>query len=212
MNNKYRFSIWSSIVIAVLISAITFSIVSCGESDAYKGIFDLMGIWGIVVIVVIILVIPIIVYLVFYVVEHLIRRASQPKLKKEIIQDANSNLKKQPYVNPNLKEYPYFECRDCGASFEIDPKKAEATIYVCCPNCNKKLLAWSDYGFGPVWPAQIYHGSEIILNISDSGDLKIIDKNHKRVKMDIPYRLLKNDYANHMKICEYVFKTYINKK
>lgn len=206
MNNKYKISLKNSIFLGFLIAMISFSLTYCTEDDAYKdenGSMTILGIW------VIMIVILIIIYSILCLVEHRTRRNSKSNSEKNIVQYDDSKSKKYSYVNPNLKNYPYFECRDCGASFEIDPTQAWPTIYVCCPKCNKNLLGLSDYGFGPVWPAQIYHGSDVILKITESRNLEITDKNNKIVKVNIPYYLLKNNYHNHMRICEYVFTNYI---
>ena len=57
------------------------------------------------------------------------------------------------------------QCRHCSFEYEYDHEKA-ANLITFCPNCHSYDHLECEYGFGPVVPCTIYHGSKKIGMVS----------------------------------------------
>ena len=51
------------------------------------------------------------------------------------------------------------QCKRCVFEYEFEPF---ANLITFCPSCNKYDYLSCEYGFGPVVPCRIYHGSKVI--------------------------------------------------
>ena len=51
------------------------------------------------------------------------------------------------------------QCEKCGFEYEFEPF---ANLITFCPSCNKYDYLSCEYGFGPVVPCRIYHGSKVV--------------------------------------------------
>ena len=101
-------------------------------------------------------------------------------------------------------------CNNCNIEFEInyDSPENEHTTYIICPKCKKQVYASSDFGFGPVWPANMYLGNKLLLTVTFLSDnhYEITYKSSLEKVIAIPKRYSKNNYQHHIKILEYIHK------
>ena len=102
------------------------------------------------------------------------------------------------------------KCDNCNIEYEINYDSPENvhTTYVICPKCKKKIYAASDFGFGTVWPAYMYWGSDLLLGVTFFNDNQYEIKNGSNFKKEIiiPKRYVKSNYEYHFKILEYIHK------
>ena len=101
-------------------------------------------------------------------------------------------------------------CDNCNIEYEINHDSPEnvATTYVICPKCKKEIYAASCFGFGPVWPAYMYLGSNLFLIVTFFNDnqYEIKDGSNFKKEIIIPKRYVKGNYKYHFKILEYIHK------
>ena len=101
-------------------------------------------------------------------------------------------------------------CDNCNIEYEINHDSPENvhTTYVICPKCKKEIYAASDFGFGPVWPAYMYLGSNLFLIVTFFNDnqYEIKDGSNFKKEIIIPKRYVKGNYKYHFKILEYIHK------
>lgn len=103
------------------------------------------------------------------------------------------------------------KCNKCNIDYNTNccyPAESEHTTYIICPKCKKRIYGVSDYGFGPVWPAHMYYGNDLVLRVTFSSkkeyEIKYEFNNNK--KISIPQKYLNNNYKYHFEILDYIYK------
>ncbi|MBR5799121.1 MAG: hypothetical protein IKY23_03575 [Lachnospiraceae bacterium] len=59
------------------------------------------------------------------------------------------------------------KCEKCGFEYEYE---AFGNLIAFCPNCNEYDYLSCEYGFGPVVPCRIYHGSNVVGMVTYNDD------------------------------------------
>ena len=110
-----------------------------------------------------------------------------------------------------MKRKSVVKCHKCKIEYEIQyevPSENVHTTYVICPRCRRKIYCASDFGFGPVWPAYMYNGNELILSVEflPNNECLINEGINLSREIKIPKIYLINNYVCHTKILDFIYK------
>lgn len=100
-----------------------------------------------------------------------------------------------------------FKRRCCKCSFEYE-YEGFANLISFCPNCNSYDFMECEYGYGPVVPCRIYHGSKVVGMVTYNED----SENRYRIDSDILgiHKPLCSSYLNALYEAKEIFSKLIN--
>ena len=112
---------------------------------------------------------------------------------KKLLQNKNLISKKQ--------------CENCGFEYEFEEF---ANLIAFCPCCNAYDHLSCDYGFGPIVPCRIYHGSNVVGEVSYNGN----SQHRYRIDSDVfnLHTVLKHSYLEALYEAKDMIFKFINER
>ena len=126
-----------------------------------------------------------------------------------LVEKIYSNVKEINLDTPIWRYIMIFnkQCGKCGYKYEYE---GCANLIAFCPECNKYDFLECEFGYGPVVPCRIYHGSKVV------GMVTYNEGHEKRYRIDSDiynlHKVLENSYLEALHEAKDIFSEIINER